>query len=81
MEQVRDFRQDTHAVLTTLADGEGRFEQQIRQIDETQKKLDGLVAEDDPTSDVHRSRSTLAFGLHEVRQALSGLIEVTENRK
>lgn len=76
-EQIRDLRRDTCAVLTALADGEGEAEERTGQIDDTLRRMQDSLSEDDPAATLHRNRDTLTFGLQEVRQALADLIEVS----
>ena len=80
IDQIRELRRDTCAVLNALADGEGEADQPTGEIDDTLKRLKDALAEDDPASDLHRNRDTLAFGLYEVRQALADLIRVLTDR-
>ncbi|WP_410219558.1 FUSC family protein [Paracoccus sp. (in: a-proteobacteria)] len=75
IDQVSALRRDTCSVLNALADREKNPEERTRQIDEVLQGLQAMLAEGDPTSDLHRNRNALAFGLHEVRRSIGGLIE------
>lgn len=72
--EVGTLRRETCDILQALAEGKQRPRRQIRQIDDALDRLQAVLAEDDPGSSLHQSRNALAFGLHEVRKALSDLI-------
>jgi uncharacterized membrane protein YccC len=77
VEEVGELRRDTHEVLIMLAEGETGTGQRNREIDDTLKRLEDVLWADDPSAKLDRNRETLTFGLHEVRLALSDLIEVS----
>ena len=80
VDQIRELHRDTCAVLKALAEGANETEERTRQIDDTLKRMQVSLSEDDPAAELHRNRDTLTFGLHEVRQALADLIEVSISR-
>jgi len=73
--QVDELRRDACEVLTALADGRRDPGPWTARIDQSLRKLQEVLAEDDPSSDLHRGRNAVAFGLHEVRRNLADLIE------
>lgn len=75
-EQVRDLRNVTCEVLTTLAKGGRAPRQGIDRIDEALQRLYAALGTDHPRSGLHRTRDALAFGLQEVRRTLVALVEV-----
>lgn len=86
--QVEQLRRSACRVLTALAEGKEPEEEgsggdaaekvgDLGGIDAALSRLREAQAEDDPTSDLHRTRNALAFGLHEVRRSLVALIEAS----
>lgn len=80
VDEVSELRRDTYEVLIILAEGETGTEQRTGKIDDTLKQLEDVLSADSPSAKLNRNRDTLAFGLHEVRLALSDLIEVATTR-
>ncbi|MFZ3585012.1 hypothetical protein ACOI1H_23135 [Loktanella sp. DJP18] len=82
VDQIRELRRDTFAALMAMADGNGETEERTRQIDETLKRMQYSLSQNNPAPDLQRNRNTLTFGLHEVRQALAYayLIEMATSR-
>lgn len=71
---VGRLRQDACEVLTALAESGKGPDRRIDRIDATLADLQAALAQDDPASELHRSRNAVAFGLHEVRRALADLL-------
>ncbi len=80
VDEIRQVRRDTCAVLTALADGKRETGDWTRQMDETLGRVQASASQDHPAAELHRNRDTLTFGLTEVRHALADLIEVSTSR-
>ncbi|TGN61816.1 FUSC family protein [Paracoccus liaowanqingii] len=78
VEEIGDLRRDMCEVLIILAERKTCTDPRTRQIDKTLKRLEDVFSEDNLSAELRRNRDTLTFGLHEVRIALSDLIEVAK---
>lgn len=77
VDQVSALRCSACATLNALADGKVEADRGVGRMDEAVRQSQSLLAQDDPATKLHRNRSVLTFGLYEVRQTLSELVEVS----